>query len=153
MRKIIILLTIVILCALCANTVMAAPKIDFDGSRVKIFGAYLPYYDLSSDVMLDDYWLWGINGKIQLNVHGQTLTYYSAIETELTTLAYTWGDILSWCPELQDYYWRVSIGIVYNKLGFEIFVDQYCLHEVDNAFNNSIRHQYTGIGAALTLEF
>jgi hypothetical protein len=59
--------------------------------------------------------------------------------------------VLEWYPILQDYYWKVTVGVEISKLSFEVYFNQYCLHAIDR-YVPEINNEYNGLGCSLTLK-
>ena len=152
MKKVLVVGLTLAMMLICCGEVLAAPTIDFEGSEIRISGEYLPER-WWTDTPLVDIWEWGIGGTIRINIRGRFLTCFASVETKLLSFTRMGHSCLKWHPLLQDYYWKASLGLEINKLSFELYFNQYCLHTVDGfVYLNEVSNQYNGFGGSLTLK-
>lgn len=153
MKKILwILMLCIVGFLLYSPEVLAAPEITFTGSEIWISGAYTPerYW---TDHPLEGLGIWGVGGTICLNICWENFTLYSSVGTALYAYCRNLGAFYEWGPLLQDYYWKVVVGAEFlSRLRFEIFAEQYCLHEIDaSTYLAFTLNQYTSVGGILRL--
>jgi hypothetical protein len=150
-KKVLIIGLTLAIMLICCGEVLAAPTIDFKGSEIRISGEYLPERYWTSSLCWSDLWEWGIGGTIRLNVRGKFVVYFASVEAELLSFTEMGESVLEWYPILQDYYWKVTVGVEISKLSFEVYFNQYCLHAIDR-YVPEIKNEYNGLGCSLTLK-
>lgn len=146
-----VVLVSLILALLCGSVCAAAPKVNLDGSYVSVYGGYvvdgLPY-DWSA--VPGPFYEWGLRGQMQVNIWPTpNLRFYAALLCDLGSYCSNGQNILEWYPTIQDYRLRLSLGIAWDKITLELYLDQFCTHHIDAM--SLYRYEYTAMGFDLSL--